>query len=211
MARRVWRYLLEKEIAFEPVLMQLNGDQMEAEYLKINPFHHIPVIDDEGFRMVESLAILDYLEVKYPTPELLPKNPSALGTVSMVKMVSTNELLPKVISLLFENEESVKYLQAKQHIHTVLKFLNGILKGNSYFGGDTLSIADIVLGTDMSLLPRLGVNFEEYPEIDGWFSRLMKRQVWTETDLSDDDFELFKRRIEVIAKMRKRELMRESK
>ncbi|MEM7556813.1 MAG: glutathione S-transferase family protein [Cyanobacteria bacterium P01_A01_bin.84] len=211
MARRVWRYLLEKGIPFESVLMDLNGDQMEPEYLEINPFHHIPVIDDHGFKIIESLAILDYLEAKYPTPELLPKNIQDLGRVSMVKMVSTNELLSKVITLLFEDEESLKYSQAKKHINKVLEFLNTTLGDNSYFGGKNLSIADIVLGTDMSLLPKLKIDFHNYPQINIWFAKLMKRSVWQETELNNENFEQFKRRIQVIAKMRKRELSRQSK
>ena len=128
MARRVWRGLLEKQILFEPILMKLNGDHLQPEYLEINPFHHVPVIVDDGFRMVESIAILDYLEAKYPTPALLPKGIQALATVKMVQMVSTNELLPKIISLIFAGEDSPQFIQAKQHVETVLGFLAQTLK-----------------------------------------------------------------------------------
>lgn len=120
MARRVWRTLLEKEISFEPILLSLNGDQLQPEYLNLNPFHHIPVIVDDGLRVIESLAILDYLETKYPTPALLPKEAEALATVRMVQMVATHELLPKMISLISETEDSPKCLQAKEHIDKVL-------------------------------------------------------------------------------------------
>ncbi len=87
-ARRVWLTLLEKGIQFEPILLNLNGDQLQPEYQEINPFHHIPVIVDDGFRVVESLAILDYLEAKYPTPAMLPTEAKALATVRMVQMVT---------------------------------------------------------------------------------------------------------------------------
>ncbi len=42
-ARRVWVTLLEKGLEFEPILMKLNGDQFQPEFLELNPFHHIPV------------------------------------------------------------------------------------------------------------------------------------------------------------------------
>lgn len=39
-ARRVWLTLLEKGIPFEPVLLNLDGDQFQPEFVAINPFHH---------------------------------------------------------------------------------------------------------------------------------------------------------------------------
>lgn len=208
MARRVWRTLLEKEIAFEPILLSLDGDQLQPEFLTINPFHHVPVIVDDGLRVIESLAILDYLETKYPLPVLLPREAQALATVKMVQMVTSNELLPKVISLIYESEESPKFLQAKEHIDKVLEFLTECLGNSSYFGGEQLTLADIVAGTDMSFLPMLGVKLSHYPKLNDWFERLMQREAWQKTELSTEDFEKFKR---VLVKLRRREMSRGNK
>ncbi len=60
-SRRVWVALLEKQIAFEPLALNLDGDQFKPDFLAINPFHRIPVLVDEDLTLVESLAILDYL------------------------------------------------------------------------------------------------------------------------------------------------------
>ncbi|MBD2252239.1 glutathione S-transferase family protein [Nostoc parmelioides] len=208
MARRVWRTLLEKEITFEPILMSLDGDQLQPEFLEINPFHHIPVILDNGFRVIESLAIMDYLEAKYPTPALLPKKAESLATVRMVQMVATNELLPKMISLIFEDKNSSKFLQAYEHINKVLAFLSESLGNESYYGGEQLTLADIVAGTDLSLLPKLGISFSNYPNLQDWFERLMTRKSWQQTELSVEDFEKFKR---VFLKLRQRQRKQEHK
>lgn len=205
MARRVWRTLLEKEIPFEPILLSLDGDQLQPEFLTINPFHHVPVIVDDGLRVIESLAILDYLETKYPSPALLPREAQTLATVRMVQMVTTNELLPKVISLIYESEDSPKFLQAKEHIDKILKFLTECLGNSSYFGSEQLTLADIVAGTDMSFLPKLGVKLSHYPKLNDWFERLMQREAWQKTELSTEDFEKFKR---VLVKLRRREMSR---
>jgi glutathione S-transferase len=204
MARRVWRYLLEKGIDFEPIVMNLNGDQMQTEYLAMNPFHHVPVIVDDGFRVLESLAILDYLETKYPEPALLPKDARTLATVRMAQMVSTNELLPKVIALIFEDEDSPKLAKAKQHLDTGLTFLDETLGDNLYFGGEKISVADIVVGTDLSLLPKLGLNFDNYPKINAWFERLMQREVWRKTELTMEEYEQFKRVLKILIKRQSR-------
>jgi glutathione S-transferase len=204
MARRVWRYLLEKGIDFESIVMNLNGDQMQPEYLEMNPFHHVPVIVDDGFRVLESLAILDYLEAKYPEPSLLPKDARTLATVRMVQMVSTNELLPKVITLIFESEDSPKLAQAKQHLDTGLNFLDETLGDNLFFGGEKISLADIVVGTDLSLLTKLGLDFNNYPRINTWFERLMQREVWQKTELSTEEYEQFKRVLKILIKRKSR-------
>jgi len=91
-ARRVWIALLEKQIPFEPVLINLDGDQLQPEFMAINPLQRIPVIIDDGFKVVESLAILDYLEAKYPTPKLIPDHPEALAVMRMVQLVAVNEI-----------------------------------------------------------------------------------------------------------------------
>ena len=54
------------------------------------------MVVDKGLRLLESLAILDYLEAAYPVRKLLPDSASELGKVPMVQMVVVNELTPKL-------------------------------------------------------------------------------------------------------------------
>ncbi|MEL6458229.1 MAG: glutathione S-transferase family protein [Cyanobacteria bacterium J06621_15] len=193
MARRVWRGLLEKDIPFEGIVMNLNGDQFQPNYLEIHPFHHVPAIVDDGFRMIESIAILEYLETKYPSPALLPKDTQTLATVRMVQMVSTNELVPKVYPLIMENQDSPKFIQAKEHVEKVLIFFADNLKDNDYFSGDNLSLADIIVGTDISFLPHLGIEFTKYPNLQNWFEKLMQRPSWKTTEMSPEEYQQFRR------------------
>jgi glutathione S-transferase len=51
-SRRVWITLLEKGLQFELVEVKLNGEQFNPEFLTISPFHHIPVLVDDGFNIV---------------------------------------------------------------------------------------------------------------------------------------------------------------
>ncbi|MEM7712319.1 MAG: glutathione S-transferase family protein [Cyanobacteria bacterium P01_A01_bin.68] len=193
MARRVWRGLLEKDIPFEGIVMNLNGDQFQPDYLQIHPFHHVPAIVDDGFRMIESIAILEYLETKYPTPPLLPKDTQALATVRMVQMVSTNELMPKTIPLILNNQDSPKFIEAKHHVEKVLEFFADNLKDNDYFGGENLSLADIIVGKDISFLPHLGIDFGKHSNLNNWFERLMQRESWKTTEMTPEEYQQFKR------------------
>ena len=124
LSRRVWITLLEKEIPFTPILINLKeGEQFKPDFLALNPFHHVPVIVDDGLRVLESLAILDYLESKYRDRPLLPKDVSQLAKVRMAQMVSNNELSSLVIPLMSETEDSPQLGKAKRKIKSVKFFL----------------------------------------------------------------------------------------
>jgi glutathione S-transferase len=205
-ARRVWITLLEKDIPFEGMIMNLNGDQLQPEFLEINPFHHIPVLIDDGLRVVESLAIMDYLEIQYPTPALLPQSPEMLAKVRMVQMITTNELFPQIVALIDENQELSRLAKIKENIDTVFNFFTDLLGNAPYFGGEELSLADIVAGVAITALPYLEFNLQPYQKIHGWSARLMQRPAWQKTQLSVEDFEQFKRRVRVLLKLRKREM-----
>ncbi len=201
-ARRVWLTLLEKGIDFEPVVMKLDGDQMQPEFLQVNPFHHIPVIVDDGLRVIESLAIMDYLEAKYPQPALLPKEPEALAKVRMAQMLTANELSPQIVPLIYASEESPKVIQARQNIDQVLKFFSELLGDNAYIGGDRLTLGDIVAGNGVILLTYLEIDLSNYPIIKSWCDRLMGREPWQKTAMSTEDFQLFRRRVRVLIRQR---------
>ena len=171
-ARRVWIALLEKQIPFEPVLVKLDGDQFQPEFLAINPFHHVPVIVDDGFEVVESLAILDYLEAKYLTPSLMPKDAKAIATGRMIELVTINELVPATVPLMQQMMElpvaREKIEAAQQQILKVLSFFEDKLGNNSYFVGENFTLADLVAGNSSSFLSLMGIPVDSYPQVKTW-------------------------------------------
>lgn len=202
-SRRVWIALLEKEIPFELVSLNLDGDQFQAEFLAINPFHHIPVLMDDGFSLTESLAILDYLEAKYPTPALLPIDAKDLATVRMVEMVTVNELFPATIRLTaqvmgFVEDNPQQLEQAKQRAFTGLNFFESQLGDRPYFGSGQLTLADIVAGTVVPILPSLGVSLNDLPKLHVWSERLMERPSWQKTQPSPEEIQAFLPRMKAL-------------
>ena len=193
-SRRVWIALLEKGLPFEEVLLKLDGDQYQPEFLELNPFHHVPVLVDDGFRVVESLAILDYLEVKYPIPPLMPSEAKAIATVRMVQMLSITELWSPMIRLTsemmgFVKNDAEKLEKARQQVHTVLSFFESQLDDSPYFGSNHLTLGDITAGTLVTQLPSIGVLLDDYPKVIGWCDRLMQRDSWKATEPSPEAIE----------------------
>jgi glutathione S-transferase len=185
-SRRVWVALLEKELTFELIALKLDGDQFTPEFMAINPFHHIPALVDDDFSMIESQAILDYLEAKYPENSLLPSDPKQRGIVQMVRMVSINELAPAMSPFVGQMmgmgaPDPEKAEQSKQKFAVILQFFDRLLGDNAFFGGDRLSLADITAGVSIPWLPKLGVPIDSYTRLQAWCDRLQSRPAWQAT------------------------------
>ena len=196
-SRRIWITLLEKGVEFELVEVNLGGEQFKPDFVAINPFHHIPVLVDDGFNIVESLAILDYLEAKYPTPAMLPDQAKELAIVRMVQLVTMNELWPAVFSLApqllgLPGGDSEKIKQAQQKVATVLTFFEKLLDERPYFGSQNLTLAEVTAGTVIPWLPRGGMSLSDYPKLSAWCDRLMAREAWQATEATPEAIEALK-------------------
>lgn len=206
-ARRVWVTLLEKNLEFEPVLMKLNGDQFEPEFLKLNPFHHIPVLIDNDFKVFESLAILDYLEAKYPVPSFMPTEANSIAKVRTIELVTVNELPPASIVLMKDMldiaVEDKQIEKAKQTMAITLQYFEDNLEeDNSYFIREQFTYADIVAGTAVASIPTLGISLDSYPQVSKWLANLQQRSSWQQTAPSPEDIEKSKAVIKAILQKR---------
>jgi glutathione S-transferase len=203
-SRPVWITLIEKGLEFELVSMKLDGDQIKPDFLAISPFNHVPVLVDNNFTVIESLAILDYLEAQYPTPVLLPKHPKALAVMRMVQMVTMNELLPSMILLIRESKDVQKLTSANAQVCKVLDFFENLLCDSLFFAGEQLTLADIVAGSIIPWLPNSGIPLVTYSKLKAWSERLIERDSWQNTQPSPEEFEMFKRRFKILPRVRQR-------
>lgn len=183
-SRRVWVALLEKQIPFEPVLVNLDGDQFDDAFSTINPLQRVPAIGD--LTVVESLAILDYLEARYPSPALMPTEPAAIAQVRMVETITVVELQPETLpltrSMIGLPVDAAKLTAAQQRIAQILQFFETLLDKTPFFFGDALTLADIVAGT---LIPSL--TLAPYPRLSTWADRLAARPSWQQTAYTEAD------------------------
>src|SRR6185436_9834995 len=83
-SQRVRIALLEKGIPAELVEVDLPGRaQFLPEYLAKNPYGRVPAIDEDGWGLYESTAILEYLEATRPSPPLVPADARGRARVAM--------------------------------------------------------------------------------------------------------------------------------
>jgi glutathione S-transferase len=200
-SRRVLVALLEKNIECELVEIELNGIPNRPELLAINPFHHVPVLEDDGFRIVESFAILDYLEAKYPNPSLLPTDPQNLAKVRMVQLVTVNELLPTMMAffpIMFGlpiDSEAVE--PARQKLSRILTFFEELLGEQKYFAGSHFTLAEVTAGTVLTVLHLLKLSLDEYPKLKALTEDLNQRSAWIQSLPTESAMEAFKTNMKV--------------
>lgn len=204
-SRPVWIALLEKKLSFELIELALNGDQWQPEFLAINPFGRVPVLVDDGFSIYESLSILDYLELKYPTPSLLPANIQMLTVVRMIETLTLHELIPAMLTLIRETNEEQAIKQANQQITAMLNFLEKELSNSLYIAGNQISLAEIVVGSLIIWLPYLNIKLSYYPKVESWSNRLIQRPTWQATQPSPHVVQDWFRRIQKLPKIRARQ------
>jgi glutathione S-transferase len=193
-ARRVWICLLEKQIPFQPNIVQLNQkEQFEPEFLALNPFHHVPVIVDGDVKLIESIAILDYLDRAYPNLPMTPNNPADLGKMRMVQMSIVNELMSTFPVIITTGGQIPSEHPKAKTLVTSLEFLQTELGDRPYFGGETINLADCVAGVTVPLIQRLGVDLSYYPQLLAWRDRLYDRPSWPQTEPPTEDFDRWRR------------------
>jgi len=193
-SRCVWISLLEKNLNFEIIEVNLSSNLLEPNFLAIDLFHQIPFLVDENSRAIESLAIMDYLEAKYPTPALLPKSPASLAKVKTIEFINNNHLSPQ-INALFRQKMSlspginpIKIDRSK--IDLVLQFYEENLQDNSYFIDKRFTLADLVAGVSVSSLVLFDFSLDNYPKIQNWLAKLQQRDSFQNTKLSLEDIEI---------------------
>lgn len=84
-----------KNLAYEPQFVNLvRGEHRRLEYSALNPQALVPALVHDGSLLTQSLAIIEYLEEKHPSPPLLPKDPLGRARVRSLALLVACEIHP---------------------------------------------------------------------------------------------------------------------
>jgi len=87
-----------KGLKLEDVFINLDrGDQFKAEYKATNPQAVVPTLFDGNAKLFQSVAILEYLEEKYPKPPILPADPVARAWVRGFALINVADSHPLIV------------------------------------------------------------------------------------------------------------------
>ncbi|XP_026731430.1 glutathione S-transferase D7-like isoform X3 [Trichoplusia ni] len=155
----------------------MEGQHMTPEFLKMNPQHTIPTMDDSGFILWESRAILAYLVNAYGRDDsLYPKNPRQRAIVDQRLNFDLGTLYARYIGLympmLFRGEEYNE--ESANKLNEALGWLDAFLDGRAFVAGDNLTIADISIVVTMTNLEAFGYDYSAHENVSKWFERTKK-------------------------------------
>ncbi len=153
--RKVLVSLTEKNVPYEhrPVMFHAP----DSDFRAASPLGKIPAIEDGGFKLADSSAILWYLERKHPTPALVPSDPQALGRAVWFDKFGDTELFGKLIVPFVERilkpnmmgkptDEAAVTKALDADLPPLFDYLERQISG-PYLVGDAFSIADISIAT----------------------------------------------------------------
>lgn len=154
----------------------------DSPYRKINPNGVTPTLDEDGYILWESSAILRYLADS--RGKLLPSDPKKRAVAQQWLSWEAATYMPALFGvfmhIMAEDTSSDSFKMASARFDGCNQILNEALKGKDYVAGE-FSIADCALGNIVLTSFMLQNNIKEkYPNIDAWLHRLAKRKAWQE-------------------------------
>jgi glutathione S-transferase len=168
------------------------GEHKQPEYLARHPFGRVPAFEHDGFSIYETQAILRYLDDVFPNPPLTPGNPKLRARMNQVIGVIEWYFFPKAAAPIGFNRiigprllgvagDETAIAEAMPVARTCFTELDRLLGEGAYFGGDSVSIADIMLASQLDLFSECA----EGRELIGGTSRL---PAWLERMLGRPSF-----------------------
>ncbi len=152
------------------------GEQFKADFRKLNPQELVPVIEDDGHVLTQSLAIMEYLEETHPQPAILPKAPADRARVRALSQIVACEMHPlnnlRVLNYLTKDlglSEEAKLTWYRHWITLGFNAPEGMLAGHPQTGkfchGDSVTMADICLVPQVFNAKRFDCPMDAYPTV----------------------------------------------
>lgn len=167
------------QIPIEEVPVNLiKGEQRQPEHLARNPFGTLPVLElDGGRHLIESLAIVEYLEERFPHPPLLGGDPEGRARVRELERIAETRVLVPVARVVHATKSPLGLApspeiaaHARTMLETGLRYFDALLAdGRPWVAGAEVTVADCTLeaGLQFARFAELGL-LERHPRLARW-------------------------------------------
>jgi len=186
-SRRVRIALIEKQIPCELVVVDMAARKhRESAYLALNPYGRVPTLEQDGFLLYESTAILSYLEATHPTPPLVPADAKGRARVDMHMKLCDLQMSRQTGTIIFpkrflpkERWNAAAMADAKAEIEKHLAILDQQLAGKTYLIAEQFTLADLCYIPFLDFLPLMEIAPPR--AVAQWCGRLLARPSAVET------------------------------
>lgn len=160
---------------FETVEVDLAGGQNRTpDFLALNPFGQVPVLDDDGTIVPDSNAILVYVAKKLGRGDWLPEDPEGAARVERWLSVAAGQIaygpcaarLVTLFGARFDTEEVIA------RAHRILALIDAELSAREWIAADHPTIADVALYSYIAAAPEGNVDLMPYKQVRAWLARV---------------------------------------
>ena len=166
-----------------------SGDQRKPQYIALNPDKKMPTLEDDGFVLWESNAILFYMAAKHPNSGLWPSDPrcqadvlrrlaweSAHWDAESIGMVAYEKGSKAVLGL--GPSEPSFIARGEQNFGRFAAVLDASSRGKTWLIGERLTVADFSVGGLVPSAELMGLPIGNYPAILRWYKGLAALPAW---------------------------------
>ena len=180
--RALWM-LRELGLEFENVPTSFaNGGTRSAEFLKLNPNGHIPVLVDGSTVLWESMAINLYLARQYGAGSLWPATVADEGRAfqwsfwvmteveaSLLQVLAHRRILPR------DQRDEKLAVAGEAKLAGPFGVLEGALRGREYLLGGTFTVADLNVASVLTWTALASIDLGRWPQLAAWLGRCSER------------------------------------
>jgi glutathione S-transferase len=180
-SRRVRIALIEKNIPADLVEVDMVARAHRSPaYLALNPYGRVPTLEEDGFILYESTAILEYLEATHPQPPLVPADARGRALVSMHMKLCDLQLARQTGVIIFpkrflpkERWDEKAMAQAKKEIEKHLEILESQLRGKEFLVADRYTLVEVCYTPFVEYFSLVEVT--PPPAVAAWTARMLER------------------------------------
>ncbi|KRT80357.1 Glutathione S-transferase [Oryctes borbonicus] len=156
----------------------MKGEHLTPEFIKLNPQHTIPTINDNGFSLWESRAIMTYLADQYGKNDAIyPKDPKKRAVVDQRLYFDIGTLYARFADYYYPvlfgggSYDPAKLTKCEE----AMKFLDTFLASSEYAAGNTLTLADLSLVATVSTYEVMGFDLSPYKNVTKWLGQVKQK------------------------------------
>lgn len=144
------------------------------DFLKLNPFGQVPVLEDGGTVVTDSNAILVYLAKTFGRSDWLPEEAPAAARVQKWLAVAAGEIAygPCAARLVTVFGADFRIEEVIARAHRILGLIEAQLSRGIFITGERPTIADVALYSYISSAPEGNVDLSAYPHVRAWLARI---------------------------------------
>jgi len=193
-SRRPVMTALQLGIDLELDLIDLSkGAQRVPGFLEKNPNGKVPVLDDDGFLLWESHAIMQYLANKAPEQGLYPRELRARADVNRWLFWSAQHFSNAVSILGWERvvkpmlgrgePDPAMEQRGEEQVTELARVLDGHLAGKEWIVGNRLTLADLAIASPLMFRGPARLPLDAFEHLNRWSERVQSLECWKKTNL----------------------------